>query len=61
MQGQETGTLSTFGPATKDYYDASQWGMVPTGQTTTPSVQEVSCEPSFSPTPVKPRLRLSDE
>lgn len=61
MQDQETGTLSTFGPATKEYYDASQWGMVPTGQKTTPSVQEISSEPSFNPPAVKPRLRLSNE
>lgn len=61
LSGQESGTISTFGPATKEFYDAGQWGMVPVGNKHTPSVQEVYSEPSSSPTPAKSRLRLSDE
>lgn len=62
MEGQEYGTASSFGPATKDYYDASQWGMVPTGSKTTPSVQEVYGEsPSMTPPLLTPRLRSKEE
>lgn len=62
MQGQESGSLATFGPATKDYYDSSQWGMVPIGNKPTPSVQEVYNEPTeFNSMLSKPRLRLSNE